>query len=262
MKRFLILPVCILLAVVLLACGAKPGESSVPTVAPTRPTQPTSAPTQPTTVPTEPATIPTEPTTVPTEPQYPFDEEESSHLFGLWQTERTFDGATLGLPKLKDSLKLTVYVEFDDLGQVFLYVERAKAEKAFSDFFSRTTIIKQVKDSCYAIFKEQGLSQKDADQYVKDTYGKTMDQYVQMTIESVRNKLDFDNMATNTHYYAEGKKLYILSSDLESWEEYTIDVRSGKMTIKEAVSPDGTFFLLGSEKELPKKLTAMTADWA
>ena len=50
-----------------------------------------------------------------------------------------------------------MYVEFDDLGQVFLYVERAKAEKAFSDFFSKTTIIKQVKDSCYAIFKEQGL---------------------------------------------------------------------------------------------------------
>ena len=259
MKRFLILPLCLLLAVALLACGTEQAGSSVPTVAPTlpaQPTRPTVAPTQPATIPPEPETYPTEPATVPTEPQYPFDEEESSHLFGLWRTEWTFDAGVLGLSKLKDSLKLTVYVEFDDLGHVFFYVERAKAEKAFTDFFSKTTVIKQVKESCYAMFKEQGLSQKEADQHVKDTYGKTMDQYVQMTIESVRNQLDIDNMATNTRYYTEGKKLYILSSEAEGWEEYTIEVRDGIMTIKEAVSPDGTFFLLGSKKELPKKLTS------
>ena len=265
MKRVLILPLCILLAVVLLACGGEQGGSSVPTTAPAQPSRPTQAATvttRPTTVPTEPTTYPTEPTTAPTEPDFPFDEEESAHLFGLWRTEQTFDADALGLPKLKDSLKLTVYVEFDDLGHAFFYVERAKAEKAFHDFFSRAAVIKQVKDSCYAIFKEQGLSQKEADQYVKDTYGKTMDQYVKMTIESVYNKLDIDNMATNTRYYSEGKKLYILSSDLENWEEYTIDVQNGTMTIKEATSPDGTFFLLGSVKELPKKLTSANTQWA
>lgn len=258
MKCKWILLLAAVMALSMLACGKAQDASTAPpstaatTTAPTHPQEPT----QPTT------TAPTEPSSVPTEPSYPFDPEEADYLYGLWKTELTVDEEMLGLPGLGKSFKLTVHVEFDDLGKVYTFVDTNHAEEAFNKLFENKNVRKFVKNACYAQLEEQGYSKKEAEEVIKQTYGMTMDEYVDFYIQTVQDALDFEGMSTNTHYYAEGSKLYVLSQSAEGWEEYTIEVRDGKMTIKEAVSPDGNFFLIDSTDELPKKLTMFTADWA
>ncbi len=262
MKNKLILLLAAVIAISMLACAKEPDPTqSAPDTRPTAvPTQP-HVPTAPTTVPTEPTTVPTEPTTVPTESRYPFDAEEADYLFGLWQSELTVDEEMLGLPGLGKSFKLTVYVEFDDLGMVYTYVDKTEAEAAFNKLFDNKNVRKFVKNACYAQLEEQGYSKKEAEEMIKQTYGMTMDEYVDLYIETVRDTMDFEGMSTNTHYYAEGNDLYVLSPSGVGWEEYSIEVRDGKMTIQEAVSPDGEFFLIGSAQDLPKKLSMVTAGW-
>lgn len=255
MKNKLILLIAAAIALSLLACAKEADPSgSAPD------SQPTAAPTQPQ-VTTAPTTVPTEPTTVPTQPSYPFDAEEADFLYGLWQSELTVDEDMLGLPGLGKSFKLTVYVEFDDLGMVYTYVDKTQAEEAFDKLFSNKNVRKFVKNACYAQLEEQGLSKKEAEAAIKETYGMTMDQYVDFYIETVRDALDFEGMSARTHYYAEGNDLYVLSQSGEGWEEYAIKVENGKMTIQEAVSPDGSFFLIESAEDLPKKLTMVTVSW-
>lgn len=253
MKRFLIPVLALALTLSLAACSKEPqSTTTAPTTASTAPTQaPTTAPT----------VAPTQPTLAPTEPSYPFDYDAAEALCNLWQTTLVMDDVQLGMPGLGKNFELTVYVEFDDTGMVYTYVDKAHAEEVFSDFFQQKSVRSYVKDSCYAQLEQQGISRDEAEAAIQQAYGMSVEEYVDFLIETMRQSMDFSGMSASSHYYVENGQLYVLSVTGSDWEEYTFEAGEERLDITGAVSPDGNFFLITSADALPQQMTIVTVGW-
>lgn len=260
MKRFFAPMIILALTLSLLACGqtadptiapgttASTQASTAPTVTPS--TAPTAAPTEP----TIPSTAPTEPTEA-TEPEVPYDKEAAAFLLGTWHLLAEADGETLGLPGLEASMQLPMYFQFAEDGTVCCYADAEEAKAAAKIFFQEQAVIDYVKEACYAQFTQQGMSRDEADAALLQYYGMTMDQYVTLSLNATVEAMDFSGMTATTDYYVADGKLYILAEDSSGFECYSLTHGENSITITEATSCNGEFFLVENSNSLPQTLT-------
>jgi len=159
----------------------------------------------------------TEGTKINTDPR--FTTESTKEFYGKWTCDTVFTGEMLGMDGYIDELPCTLSYEFKNDGNVICNIE-------LHDQFAFIEALKQqTKDILIYTLASQGVSENQMDDVMVSTYGMTLDEYVDASIDNLDMDDIFGEFTQDMVYYVGQNGIYISDSWLSEFEpsEYTID---------------------------------------
>lgn len=131
-----------------------------------------------------------------------FTTPSTKHLHGKWYTEVKIPGYMMGTEGYIDELAMTLYYEFGKAGELISTFELAD-ELAFKDDMKA-----MIEEQLYDSLTTQGLSKSQADEAMVATYGMTVKQYADATVEEINMNEFFGIFNLQEVYYVEDGKIY------------------------------------------------------
>lgn len=137
-----------------------------------------------------------------------FTTAATKDLQGTWVCSLNMDGEMMELEDFEDTLPVNLVMELTNDGHLHMNIEVADQD-AFYQAMKEYMV-----DLMYSELAAAGLSQEEADQAMKETYGMTTEEYVDYAL----GQLDFNSLFATFNlqfvYYVEGSTLYTA----ETWE--------------------------------------------
>lgn len=177
--------------------------------------------------------------------------ESVSELTGTWCME--MDVASIVQAELgpdytgfAGSMPIKVFIDFSENGTYHLYVDQEQMQESFSSYLEEfmTYNMGSIED-VYDAFAEQGISKEEADAMVKEQYGCSMEEYLQLmkTEAGLTENADFAAMLSegaglweeNGYYMVDGNQIYmgVYGTEEGKYNTYTISGNTLTMEVQE-----------------------------
>ena len=130
-----------------------------------------------------------------------FTTKSTKALQGTWICDGTLTDEILSLENF-GGVECRITLKFGNAGKLTMRV-MPKDEKGFMERYKTYTI-----DLMYAIFAQQGLSKTEADAAMVDTYGMTVERYVETQLQNQSVEEMFSIFNSNEVYYVEDNQIY------------------------------------------------------
>lgn len=124
-------------------------------------------------------------------------------LHGNWYSEISMPGSTTGLEDFETPFELRVDITLANNGEMTLDVTLTNAEALAAD------LIKYMEVTLYDSLAAQDISKEDADTYMQDNYGMTVNEYSTAVVDAMDLPHLFDFMSTTCVYYAADGEFFI-----------------------------------------------------
>ena len=155
-----------------------------------------------------------------------------SKLFGKWVCELPLTGEMMELPDFEGDLTYLLIWEFNNDGTMSLYQELSD-EEAFDKAVSAYMI-----DSIYQQLADQGMDRDAANAAMKQQSGMTVEEYVDVFMESFDFATLISSVKQQGVYYLDGNRLY-MGNDWSELEQGQIKIEGNEMTVVGSASELG-----------------------
>ena len=156
-----------------------------------------------------------------------FTTAATKDLYGKWASEISVTGDMMGIEGFEGALTIQCTMEMGNEGTIVFGLAVANEDEfnsAMADYLKATM---------YAEFTAAGISQEEADEAMAETYGMTVEEYVQAVIAETDFGAAFESMSFSGVYYAEGDQLYSGLSWDSTLEPSTFQVDGDTLTLEE-----------------------------
>jgi len=162
-----------------------------------------------------------------------FTTASTKHLYGKWSCDVVLTGDMMGLPGYFESLPCTLFYEFGNTGDLIATLE-LHDNLAFIEELKR-----MLSDVTYEALAAQGIKKADADEVMKASYGMTMAEYVDASVEAIDLDDIFGAFTSDMVYYVGQNGIYCCDSWYGEFEcsEYTLE--NGVLIIADDVLEEG-----------------------
>ncbi len=162
-----------------------------------------------------------------------FTTAATKDIQGKWSCEVEFTGEMLGLGGYLDKIPCTLLYEFKNNGDMNATVE-IHDQFAFLDAVKEYTM-----DISYATLESQGYSRAQADEAYKQTYGMTVEEFVEETVNAMDLEEYFGAMAQDGVYYVTENGIWSAASWLNEFESSEYTLKDGVLVIEEDTLEEG-----------------------
>lgn len=161
-----------------------------------------------------------------------FTTASTKELHGRWTCDIVFTGEMLGTKGYLDKLPATLFYEFGKTGEL-----SATIEFDYTDYAD--ALRKMTKDTLLDSLAAQGIGKNQADDAMKQTYGMTVDEWIDAYIDSIDADDIFDMFSFDGVYYVGQNGLYMSDSWHEDFENSAYTLEDGVLIIEEDTLVEG-----------------------
>lgn len=162
-----------------------------------------------------------------------FTTAATKDIQGKWSCEAEFTGEMLGLEGYLDKIPCTLFYDFKNNGDVSATIE-------IHDRFAFLEGVKEyTMDLSYETMAAQGYSRAQADEAYKLTYGMTVEEFVEESVNSMDLEEFFGAMAADRVYYITENGIWTAESWLNEFESSEYTLEEGVLVIEEDTLEEG-----------------------
>ncbi len=167
-----------------------------------------------------------------------FTTASTKELQGTWFCELNFPSEALGLGEgLENGVDCVMKMQFGNTGERVTTVE-LQDEKAFMEDYRAF-----VTQLTYDMLSQQGIKKDDADKSMQDTYGLTVEEYVDTILNTIDMNALFQALGAKEVYYVQDGQIYTaLSWKSKKFEgsKYTLKEDGNALTVDVMTLADGS----------------------
>lgn len=173
----------------------------------------------------------TEGSKIETDPR--FTTESTKELYGKWTCDVVLTGEMLGMDGYINELPVTLSYEFKNAGDLI-------ADIKLHDYFAFLDAVKaQTKDIIVYTFVYQGYAESQVDELMLNTYGMTVSEYVDSTVDSIDLDEIFGAFTQDMVYYVGQNGIYVSDSWIGEFEFSEFTITDDVLVITEDVLEEG-----------------------
>ena len=153
-----------------------------------------------------------------------FTTASTKDLQGTWICDITATDEMMGLENF-GGMECRITMTFGNTGELTIRMD-LKDEKAFMEQFKDYTM-----NELYESFTAQGMSKEQADQAMRELYGMTVSEYVDVMLKSINMQELFAAFNAEEVYYVEGNQIFTAESWNAAFESNTFTITDGNLVI-------------------------------
>ena len=154
-----------------------------------------------------------------------FTTESTKDLYGKWVCTVEMDGDILNLEDFDGVLPINVHLAFTNDGRMTLNL-------SIADIDTFNAVMKEyMLELFYKEVTSSSLTKAEADAAMKEAYGVTMEQYVELALASIDLDTIFAQATRNFVYYVKDNTLYTANTWNDKMTANTFILRNGDLVI-------------------------------
>ncbi len=163
-----------------------------------------------------------------------FTTASTKFLHGTWTAELNMTREMMGLTSgFENGFDCVMTMEFSRTGELYSRIS-LKDESAFMVEMKAYTI-----KTLYDNMKDQGFSKEETDRFVKETYGMTVEAYVESQLKVLDMNALFKSFEFKECYYVQGDQIFTGTSWAGTFTGSKYTFKDGILTIEGVTAEDG-----------------------